>query len=89
MCRAVELLGAVPAVAPESSSQDVILRRPQAGPRRTTSPTDGRLVWGLEVTLGPGSFGPLDTDIHCLTGEAEREEGTRPRCLIKWLLEVM
>ena len=59
MCRAVELLGAVQAVAPESSSQYIIPRRPQAGPQETTRATDSRLVWGLEVTLGPGTFGPL------------------------------
>ncbi|KAM7247507.1 hypothetical protein CapIbe_001460 [Capra ibex] len=53
---AVELLGAVPAVAPESSSQDVILRRPQAGPRRTTSPTD------VCTVLMPGFAVHFDSD---------------------------
>lgn len=69
MCRAVELLGAVPAGAPDSSSQDVILWRAQTGPWKTTGPTDGRLVWGLEVTLGPLCH------YHSLTDRGGREKG--------------
>ena len=69
MCRAVELLGAVPAMAPESTSQDVILWRPQAGPWKTTSPTDSGPVWELEVTLGPLCH------YHSLTYRGGREKG--------------
>ena len=84
MCRAVELLGAVPAMAPESTSQDVILWRPQAGPWKTTSPTDSGPVWELEVTLGPLCH------YHSLTYRGGREKGgARHLWLPRWPLEVI